>query len=313
MKFPTLLSGRAWLAAAILAGLSLLSLFVGVLDIDAATFWVSRLPRTLALILVGASMSVAGLVMQIVVHNRFVEPSTAGTMQGAMLGIVATTLLVPHWPLIANMAIAALFAFASMLGFLQIAKRIPPHDPLLLPLVGLIYGSIISAVALFFAYQYEALQLLSTWLSGDFSAVLRGRYELLWLGALIAAAIYYFADRLTIIGMGEQMSRALGLPYRRLVILAMAAVSLMTALVVITVGMIAFLGLVIPNIVRRFLGDNLRRSLPWVAWLGAALLLVSDVLSRIVRYPYEVPVSTVFGIIGALLFIYLLLKPVRHA
>ena len=313
MKFPPLLSGRAWLAAAILAGLSLLSLFVGVLDIDAATFWVSRLPRTLALILVGASMSVAGLVMQIVVHNRFVEPSTAGTMQGAMLGIVATTLLVPHWPLIANMAIAALFAFASMLGFLQIAKRIPPHHPLLLPLVGLIYGSIISAVALFFAYQYEALQLLSTWLSGDFSAVLRGRYELLWLGALIAAAIYYFADRLTIIGMGEQMSRALGLPYRRLVILAMAAVSLMTALVVITVGMIAFLGLVIPNIVRRFLGDNLRRSLPWVAWLGAALLLVCDVLSRIVRYPYEVPVSTVFGIIGALLFIYLLLKPVRHA
>ena len=313
MKFPSFLSGRAWLAAAILAGLSLLSLFVGVLDIDAATFWVSRLPRTLALILVGASMSVAGLVMQIVVHNRFVEPSTAGTMQGAMLGIVATTLLVPHWPLIANMAIAALFAFASMLGFLQIAKRIPPHDPLLLPLVGLIYGSIISAVALFFAYQYEALQLLSTWLSGDFSAVLRGRYELLWLGALIAAAIYYFADRLTIIGMGEQMSRALGLPYRRLVILAMAAVSLMTALVVITVGMIAFLGLVIPNIVRRFLGDNLRRSLPWVAWLGAALLLVCDVLSRIVRYPYEVPVSTVFGIVGALLFIYLLLKPARHA
>ena len=92
----------------------------------------------------------------------------------------------------------------------------------------------------------------------------------------------------------------------------MAAVSLMTAMVVITVGMIAFLGLVMPNIVRRFLGDNLRRSLPWVAWLGAVLLLVSDVLSRIVRYPYEVPVSTVFGIIGAALFIYLLLRPARH-
>lgn len=306
------LSGRAWLAAAMLAGVSLLSLFVGVLGMDSTAFWVSRLPRTLALMLVGASMSVAGLVMQLVVHNRFVEPSTAGTAQGAMLGIVATTLLVPHWPLLANMAVAAAFAFAAMLGFLQIARRIPPRDPLLLPLVGLIYGSIISAIAMFFAYQYEALQLLATWLSGDFSAVLRGRYELLWLGALIAIAIYYSADRLTIIGMGEQMSRSLGLPYRQLVVLAMAAVSLMTAMVVITVGMIAFLGLVMPNIVRRFLGDNLRRSLPWVAWLGAVLLLVSDVLSRIVRYPYEVPVSTVFGIIGAALFIYLLLRPARH-
>lgn len=301
-----------WAALALLA-LMAVSVSVGVLDLNETALWVSRVPRTLAIVLVGASMSVAGMVMQLVVHNRFVEPATAGTAQGAMLGIVATTLLVPHWPLLANMAVAAACAFCAMLGFLHIAKRVPSRDPLLLPLVGLIYGSIVSAFALFFAYQYEALQLLSTWLSGDFSAVLRGRYELLWIGGAIAAALYYFADRLTIIGMGEQMSKSLGLPYRQLVLLAMAAVSLMTALTVITVGMIAFLGLVMPNIVRRFAGDNLRRSLPWVAWLGACLLLASDVLSRVVRYPYEVPVSTVFGIIGALIFMYLLLKPVRHA
>ena len=232
-----------------------------------------------------------------------------------MLGIVATTLLVPHWPLLANMVVAASCAFAAMLGFLAIARRVPPQEPLLLPLVGLIYGSIIASIVFFFAYQYEALQLLTTWLSGDFSAVLRGRYELLWLGGAIAALLYWFADRLTIIGMGEQMSKSLGLPYpyRQLVVLAMAAVSLMTALVVITVGSIAFLGLVMPNIVRRFSGDNLRRSLPWVAWLGALLLLIADIIARLVRYPYEVPVSTVFGIIGAVLFFYLLLKPVRHA
>ena len=89
----------------------------------------------------------------------------------------------------------------------------PPQEPLLLPLVGLIYGSIIAAIAFFFAYQYEALQLLTTWLPA-FSAVLRGRYELLWLGGAIAALLYWFADRLTIIGMGEQMSKSLGLPYR---------------------------------------------------------------------------------------------------
>lgn len=299
-------------AALLLIALIIASLLVGVMEMSRTVLWVSRVPRTVAIVLVGASMSVAGLVMQLVVHNRFVEPATAGTAQGAMVGIVATTLLVPHWPLLANMAVAAGCAFLAMLGFLHIAKRIPPHDPLLLPLVGLIYGSIISAIALFFAYQYEALQLLSTWLSGDFSAVLRGRYELLWMGGIIAVAVYYFADRLTIIGMGEQMSKSLGLPYRQLVLLAMAAVSLMTALVVITVGMIAFLGLVMPNIVRRFLGDNLRRSLPWVAWLGACLLLACDIVARVVRYPYEVPVSTVFGIVGALLFLYLLLKPVRR-
>lgn len=300
-----------------LAGLALLlcaaaSVAVGVQRMDATIFWVSRVPRTLALVLTGTSLSVAGLVMQMIVHNRFVEPTTAGTAQGAMLGIVTTTLLMPHWPLMANMAVAAVFAFAAMSGFLVIARRMPAHDPLLLPLVGLIYGSIIAALAMFFAYQYEALQLLSVWLSGDFSAVLAGRYELLWLSGALASALYALADRLTIVGMGEQMSRALGLDYRRLVLLAMAALSLITALVVITVGMIAFLGLVMPNIVRRFVGDNLRQSLPWVAWLGACMMLASDVLARVVRYPYEVPVSTVFGIIGAGVFLYLLARPVRH-
>ena len=304
---------RPLLAALVLLVAMTVSIAIGVKNLDWSLFWISRLPRTLAIVLVGASLSVAGLIMQLAVHNRFVEPNTAGTAQGAMLGIATTTLLTPHWPLLANMAVAASCAFVAMLGFLAIARRVPPQEPLLLPLVGLIYGSIIAAIAFFFAYQYEALQLLTTWLSGDFSAVLRGRYELLWLGGAIAALLYWFADRLTIIGMGEQMSKSLGLPYRQLVVLAMAAVSLMTALVVITVGSIAFLGLVMPNIVCRFSGDNLRRSLPWVAWLGALLLLIADIIARLVRYPYEVPVSTVFGIIGAVLFFYLLLKPVRHA
>lgn len=304
---------RPLLAALVLLVAMTVSIAIGVKNLDWSLFWISRLPRTLAIVLVGASLSVAGLIMQLAVHNRFVEPNTAGTAQGAMLGIATTTLLTPHWPLLANMAVAASCAFVAMLGFLAIARRVPPQEPLLLPLVGLIYGSIIAAIAFFFAYQYEALQLLTTWLSGDFSAVLRGRYELLWLGGAIAALLYWFADRLTIIGMGEQMSKSLGLPYRQLVVLAMAAVSLMTALVVIIVGSIAFLGLVMPNIVRRFSGDNLRRSLPWVAWLGALLLLIADIIARLVRFPYEVPVSTVFGIIGAVLFFYLLLKPVRHA
>lgn len=307
------MSWRGVGAFALLGALMACSVAVGVMPLDGTVLWVSRLPRTAAIVLVGASLSVAGMVMQLVVHNRFVEPATAGTAQGAMLGIVATTLLTPHWPLAANMAVAAGCAFAAMLGFLQIARRVPAQDPLLLPLVGLIYGSIVSAFALFFAYQYEAMQLLQTWLSGDFSAVLRGRYELLWLGGVLAVGLYVSADRLTIIGMGEQLSRSLGLRYRRWVLFAMAAVSVMTALTVITVGMIAFLGLVMPNVVRRFLGDNLRRSLPWVAWLGACLLLLCDVVARVVRYPYEVPVSTVFGIVGAGIFMVLLSRPVRGA
>lgn len=311
------------LATTALIGLSLLSLYVGVVPIDWQNLWhdekaqmiflESRVPRTAAIWLTGISLSVSGLLMQLVVHNRFVEPTTAGTAEGAALGLVGVTLLAPEWSVMHKMLTAALCALLSMLFFLHLAKRLPARDGLLVPLVGMIYGGIIGAVAEFFAYEYEILQLLGTWLSGDFSAVLRGRYELLWVGAAAAGVAYYLADRLTIVGMGQQMASALGLPYRQLVLLAMMSVAMMTALTVITVGMIAFLGLVMPNIVRRFCGDNLRHSLPWSAWLGVVCLLLCDVLSRTLRFPYEIPVSTVFGVLGAGLFLILLVKKVRHA
>lgn len=298
-------------AVPILLGLALLSLFIGVANMDGLITVESRIPRTLAVMLAGTALAVAGLIMQMVVHNRFVEPTTAGTAQGAALGLVAVLLLAPHFSVMAKMLVAAASAFLSMVGFLLIARRVPATDPLLLPLVGIVYGGILGAVATFFAYQADILQILDNWLSGDFSAVLRGRYELLWLTGAAVALAYYLADRLTIIGMGKQMARALGLPYRRLALLAMLTVSMMTALVVISVGMIPFLGLVMPNLVRQFVGDNLRRTLPWTAWLGAVMTLACDILARLIRYPYEVPVSTLFGVLGAGLFLYLLLGE-RH-
>lgn len=298
----------------------MLSLFVGVSqlslanlsELDALTvLFVSRFPRTFAVVLTGSSMAVAGLVMQMVVHNRFVEPSTAGTAQGAALGLLATMLFFPAWSLLAKMSLGAATALLSMLIFLRMARRIPASDPLLLPLVGLIYGSVLGALVTFIAYEYDLLQVIEIWFNGDFSAVLKGRYELLWLGGVAAMVLYALADRLTIVGMGEQMSQTLGIPYRRLVLAAMSMVALMTALVVISVGMVPFIGLVVPNIVRRFSGDNIRRSLPWVAWSGAVLLLLCDVLARTIRFPYEVPVSVVFGVFGTAVFLYLLLKPTR--
>ncbi|UJF25074.1 iron chelate uptake ABC transporter family permease subunit [Suttonella sp. R2A3] len=308
------------MAWALLLALFVLSLFIGVSqlswanisDPDALTvLFVSRFPRTFAVVLTGTSMAVAGLVMQMVVHNRFVEPSTAGTAQGAALGLLVTLLFFPAWPLLGKMTLAIAGALLSMLLFLAMARRIPPHDPLLLPLVGLIYGSALGALATFIAYEADLLQVIEIWFSGDFSAVLKGRYELLWLGGIASLLLYLLADRLTIVGMGEQMSQTLGIPYRRLVLAAMSMVALMTALVVISVGMVPFIGLVVPNIVRRFTGDNIRRSLPWVAWTGAVLLLFCDVLARIIRFPYEVPVSVVFGVFGTAVFLYLLLKPMR--
>lgn len=304
-------AARIALAAAGLAVLLAISLRTGVLpeaEIGSEIFTISRLPRTLAVVLSGAGLAVGGLLMQLIVHNRFVEPNTTGTSEGAAIGLLISALFFAEWPLLARMGLATLCAIASMLLFLRMARALPFKDPLLLPLVGLIYAGVLEASMNFVAHETDLLQWLQVWRSGDFSAVLQGRYEWLWGCAVVIALLYVLADRLTIVGMGEQASRALGLNYRQLVMLGIVLIALLTAFVVSTIGMIAFVGLVVPNIVRRFCGDNLRLTLPWVAWTGATLLLACDVLARVVAAPYEVPVSLIYGLFGSALFLWLLLK-----
>lgn len=300
-----------------------LSLFVGVTGIAPSDLWndpaatklmvISRLPRTLAAVICGASLAVAGTIMQMLVRNRFVEPATAGTGQGAAAGILIATLIYPTASLILKMSVAALCALASSLGFLAIVRRLPPAQPLLVPLVGLIYGGIIGAGVTFIAYQADLLQYLDIWLNGEFSGVLKGRYELIWGAAFVAALAYLAADQFAIVGMGQVISTSLGLNYKQVVLIGLIAISVVTALTVVTVGMIPFVGLVVPNIVSRLMGDNLRTTLPLTAVFGAVLVLASDILGRVLRHPFEIPVGTVFGIIGAIVFLWLLYARPRHA
>ncbi|QKJ91726.1 ABC transporter permease [Agrobacterium pusense] len=306
--------------------LAITSLFVGVSNVSLATLFapdtsadalrvllVSRIPRTLALILAGSSMAIAGLIMQMLVRNRFVEPSTAGTTESAGLGLLAVTLLAPDTPIFGKMLVAAAFALAGTALFLRILRQVPLRDVLLVPLIGIMLGGVISAVTTFFAYRFDLLQSLGAWMTGDFSGVLRGRYELLWIGFLFAIAAYLAADRFTVAGMGRDFTTNLGLNYRRVMALGLTIVSLVSAVVVVTVGMIPFLGLIVPNVVSLMIGDNMRRSVPWVATLGAVFMLSCDIIGRTVCAPYEIPIGTVVGVIGSALFLYLLLRKRNHA
>lgn len=314
--------GPRWALPPAILLLALLSLGIGVGDFDARAIlsdpasqfllWVSRLPRTAAVLLTGASMAVAGVIMQVIARNRFAEPTTAGTAQGAALGLLAVTLLAPGSPLVLRMAVASVAALASTALFLLLIRRLPPTEPLLVPLVGLVYGGILGAAETFIAYRLDLLQYLGTWMNGEFSGVIAGRYELLWISGGAAALAYLAADRFTIASLGREASLGLGLDYGTVLALGLVVVSVITALVVTTVGMIPFVGLVVPNLVSRVMGDNLRRTLPWVAATGAALVLACDILGRVLRYPYEIPVGTVFGTLGAGLFLWLLLREPRR-
>jgi iron complex transport system permease protein len=251
---------------------------------------------------------VIGLIVQMLARNRFVEPSTIGTVESASLGMLLVTIIAPATPVIGKMAVAAVAAILGTALFLRILRTVPLRDALVVPLIGLVLSGVISAVATFIAFRYDLLQSLGAWTLGDFSGVIRGRYELLWLVAVLAVVAYVAADRFTVAGMGADFTTNLGLDHRAVMRLGLTVVALVTAVVVVVVGSIPFLGLVVPNVVSLLIGDNVRRGVPWVAVLGAGLVLVADILGRIVRHPYEIPVGTVMGVIGSVLFLWFLLR-----
>ena len=301
--------------------LAVISLTIGVYDLSfssliardddfesAMVFVVSRVPRTIAIILVGMSMSIAGMIMQMLARNRFVSPTTAGTAESASLGILVITLLAPGASLGLKMLVATVFALAGTTLFLMILRQIPLRSPLMVPLVGIMLGGVVGSVTTFFAYRYDLLQSLAAWTGGDFSRVLRGRYELLWISGGLALLAFVAADRFTVAGMGEEFAANLGLNYRRVLVFGLVIVSMVTAVNVVTVGSIPFLGLIVPNVVSLVMGDNVRRAVPWVAVTGAAFLLACDIFGRVVRYPFEIPIGTVVGVIGSFVFLFLLLR-----
>ncbi|MGE6245559.1 ABC transporter permease [Psychrobacter proteolyticus] len=312
-------------ASLILMGLLvLLSLSIGVADFswsgilqslltqsansDSSLLLVSRIPRTIAIILTGIAMAVAGMIIQVVLKNRFVEPSMVGATQSAALSLLVVSLLFPASALIVKMGVATIAAAFGMMLFMLLIHRIPPTDFLMIPLIGIVFGGIIEAVTTFIAYQTESLQMLSVWQFGDFSGVLAGRYELLWLTGALCVLAYIIADKLTIVGLGDNIALNLGISKRQVTWIGVGMVAMMSAVVVVTVGMIPFIGLVVPNIVSRLMGDKLRRSLPAVALLGASAVLLCDIIGRSIRYPFEVPVATIFGVVGTVLFLWLLLR-----
>lgn len=308
-------------ATLVVLALTVVSVTVGVFDLswrgllaggeerlNALVLLASRIPRTLAVLLVGMSMGVAGLLMQLLSRNRFVSPSTAGTVESASLGILVTMLLTPNAPVMVKMLIAAAFALAGTALLMLIIRRTPLRSPLVVPLIGLMLGGVIGAATTFIAYRYNLLQSLASWTTGDFSRVLRGRYELLWVSGALTAVAYFAADRFTVAGMGESFTKNLGIDYRKVMVLGLVIVSLVTAVNVVTVGAVPFIGLVVPNVVSLLVGDNVRRAIPWIAVFGAGFVLACDLLGRTLRYPYEVPVGTVIGVVGAALFLFLLFR-----
>jgi len=317
MKYGAYLIGLGLLSV-----LVMLSLVTGVSRVSLIDLWhdaemreilfVSRFPRTVALVLAGSAMSVAGQIMQMLTQNRFVEPSVVGTTQSASLGLLLVMVWYPAAPVIFKMCIASLFALAGTVLFMLLIQRIRQKSAFIVPLAGIMLGAVFSSVTTFLGMQFDILQSLGSWESGDFSSVMQGRYELIWIVGLITLLAALIADRFTVAGLGQDFSVNVGLNYRQIQLTGMAMIAIVSGVVIVVVGVLPFLGLVVPNIVSMIFGDNLRRTVPWVAMTGAILVLSCDILGRLVIYPFEVPVSALLGVLGAAVFLVLIIKGRRY-
>ena len=272
------------------------------------TLTASRLPRLAALILTGVGLAVCGVILQQIVRNRFVEPGTSGGLDAAKLGILISLTVAPAAGAVGRMLFALAFCFASSLIYVAIIRRIKFKNTVMVPVIGLMYGSVLSAIAEFYAYRHNILQSMQGWMLGDFSKIVQGNYEIIYLILPIVVLTYLYAQRFTVLGMGEGMASSLGLNYTANAALGLMLVAVTVSATVITVGAIPFVGLVIPNLVALHYGENLKRTLPIVALCGASLLLACDILGRLLIYPFEVPIGLTAGCVGGVVFLVLLIR-----
>ncbi|MEB3766351.1 ABC transporter permease [Acinetobacter sp. MD2] len=275
------------------------------------TLTASRFPRLVAIILTGVGLSVCGVILQHIVRNKFVEPGTSGGLDAAKLGILVALTLIPNTSTLSKMIFAMLFCFFASMIYIAILRQIQFRNSVLIPVIGLMYGSVLSALAEFYAYRHNILQSMQGWLMGDFSKIVQGHYEIIYVILPIVVLTYCFAQRFTLMGMGEETATSLGLSYTAVAVLGLMLVSITVAITVIAVGAIPFVGLVVPNLVALKYGDHLSKTLPIVAFGGATLLLICDIAGRAIIYPFEVPIGLTAGGVGGLIFLVLIFRGLR--
>lgn len=315
---------RLWMLVVATIVLSFISLFIGAIDIKPSDlldwdsdktqiFLMSRVPRLMAIILAGAGMGISGLIMQSLSRNKFVSPTTSGTLDAAKLGIVVSMIFFTSAGYMEKILFSFTFALIGMMIFMRLLESIKFKDVIFVPLIGIMYGNIIGAISTFLAYEADVLQSVDTFFLGSFTLVVSGRYELLYVAVPAIFLAYLYANKFTVAGMGEDFAKNLGLSYRTVLNLGLVLVAIISTTVVLTVGIIPFLGLIVPNLVSLYMGDNLRKTIPHTIFLGAAFLLMCDILSRLIVYPFEIPVNTTVAVIGSAIFLVMLFRGKAYA
>lgn len=291
------------------------SLFTNNVDIESKIIRDVRIPRALAGALVGGFLAVSGAIMQGITRNPIAEPSVIGITQGATFMVVVALVLQQVNP---NIIIGgfSLMVFAFLGGgisglfvYFISSRSIGKVDPVKLTLAGTALGTLLISLATGVAMYFNLSQQLSFWICGGFIGVKwQGVKLLLIVGVIGISLAMILSKKITILSLGEEVAIGLGENTNRTRLIALIIVILLTGASVSVAGNIIFVGLIIPQIVKKIVGVDYKYIIPCSFVMGAVLLVYSDVFSRLINPPYETPIGSLTALLGVPVFIYLIRK-----
>ena len=266
-----------------------------------------RLPRALAAALIGSFLALSGCIMQVLTRNPLAEPQLLGVSYGAAFALVVTLALFPTLSLTGTMIASIIGAgMAVMLVFALASISKGGAAPVKLALAGVALGMFLSSLTSCISLYFNVAKDMSFWYAGGLSAISWQSVKVLVIAGVAGFVLVAFIARaLTVLHLGEEMTKGLGIHIGLVRTLGIIVLLLLTGSSVAVSGTIGFVGLVVPHICRMLVGTDYRILLPVSALFGAVLLLFADLGAKLVNPPYETPVGVVTALIGVPFFIYL--------
>lgn len=279
-------------------------------NLDHQIIWSGRVPRVLAVLFVGAFLAAAGAIMQGVTRNFLASPSILGVTDGSAFVVTMAIVFLPglsNFKLVLLSMLGSLLGGALVFGFASLVKN--GLSPVRLAIIGTVIGTFLSSIGTAIALYYDVSQTITMWYNAKIHTVQMDMVLLcVPIGFIGLVLVMSLANSVTIMSLGEETAISLGQRTKLVKVLSMLAVAILTGTAVALVGKIAFVGLVVPHIVRMLVSVDYRVIIPCSAVMGAFFLTVCDLISRYVNFPFETPIGVVTAIIGVPFFLYLIRK-----
>jgi len=292
-----------------------LSILTGNSDPDSVTatiIWQIRLPRVILAAFVGGTLALGGLVFQALLRNPLAEPYILGISWGSAIGAILAMLIgLSYFPGVAIFSFAGsllVLAFVTTLAGTTLGNTMLGKDSLLLG--GVMMNAFCAAVIMFLISMTRSFQVqhILYWLMGDLATIQKGQLSILFLLFPCFIIIFILSRPMNLLLLGKETAAAMGINVKKIILLLLVITSLMVSIIVSLSGLVGFVGLVIPHIFRMVLGPDHRILVPACLLGGASYLILCDLLARILPSSGELPVGIITALIGAPLFIILLLR-----